>query len=650
MSSVATNPDEALGYDDIGLESSALPDTQELPAWAVSLGIHILLLAVFWMWRMSTSSEAVMEIPSALETDKKPPIKFDVAQDKIGNDTKADKIAPSKTATVKRDTNPQQEIDRQLEEQNLNFVKPQSEPIQQPSSADFVATVQTNGDTRDTGGTEGALDVLVREIEASLKQRKTMVIWLFDASQSLNKRRGLIADRFERIYKQLTDRNNNVKKNLTTAVVAYGASTSFLTDKPVADVKDVVKAVRNIKPDTSGKEFVFSAMEETMRKYQALLAQYRRSGTRRNIMFVIVTDERGDDYNGRSKSDFRYLDKAIAALRRYNAKVYCIGNAAVFGREKGYVNFTDATGYQWKRLPVDQGPESVGPQRLQIPSWAGDSRVLDRLSAGRGPYALSRVCAETNGLFLIAAHSVGSVKFREDVMRKYRPFYGPIPAYVQSVARSRAKTALDRTARMTLKERIPQPQRVFRADNDGNLRREIAAAQRPFARLNYHLQEMLTVLADGEKDREKLTEERWRAAYDLAMGRMLATKVRAFGYQTMLAEMASTPKAFTNKSNNQWRIVPSNNWQNYPPRIKKEAKAAIAYLKRVIDDHPNTPWALIAEHELGEGKLGWEWREGYRNYPKPGQGNNPDRLLLDEENNRRKKKKKQMKPRKPPQL
>lgn len=650
MSSVATNSDDALGYDDIGLESNIMPDAQELPAWAVSLGVHVLLLVVFWMWRLSSTSETVMEIPSALETRTKPPIKFAVAQDKIGNDTKADKLAPSKTATVKREHNPEQEIARQLEQENLTFIKPQSEPIQQPSQADFVALVRTNGDTHDAGGTEGALDILVREIEASLKQRKTMVVWLFDASQSLNKRRDKIATRFDRIYQQLTDRNNNVHKSLTTAVVAYGEKTNFLTDKPVADVKDVVKAVRNIQPDKSGKEYVFSAMEETMQKYHNLLDSYRRSATRRNVLWVIVTDERGDDYNGRTNNDYLYLDRVIAKLRRHNAKVYCVGNAAIFGREKGYVDFTDDTGYQWKSIAVDQGPESVGPQRLQLPFWGGSSRAIDRLSASYGPYALTRVCAETNGLYLIAAHSVGAIKFPQEVMRKYRPFYGPIPKYLQQLQRSRAKSALDKTARMTLRENIPSPQRTFRADTETALRREIAQAQRPFARLNYHLTEMLNVLKDGEKDRNKITEDRWRAAYDLAMGRMLATKVRAYGYQTMIAEMASTPKSFKSKGNNQWRIVPSSNWQNYPPSIKKEAKAAIVYLKRVIDEHPQTPWALLAEHELGEGKLGWEWREGYRNYPKPRSRNNPDPLLLDEENDPRRKKKKSMKPRQRPKL
>lgn len=34
------------------------------------------------------------------------------------------------------------------------------------------------------------------------------------------------------------------------------------------------------------------------------------------------------------------------------------------------------------------------------------------------------------------------------------------------------------------------------------------------------------------------------------------------------------------------------------------------YLQRVVDDHPGTPWAMLAERELAV-PLGWKWRESY---------------------------------------
>jgi hypothetical protein len=52
-------------------------------------------------------------------------------------------------------------------------------------------------------GTGGAIDRLTFEIMQSLEQRKTLVVWLFDATVSLSQQRKEVLDRFDRIYKEL---------------------------------------------------------------------------------------------------------------------------------------------------------------------------------------------------------------------------------------------------------------------------------------------------------------------------------------------------------------------------------------------------------------------------------------------------------------
>src|SRR5262249_60082445 len=93
--------------------------------------------------------------------------------------------------------------------------------------------------------------------------------------------------------------------------------------------------------------------------------------------------------------------------------------------------------------------------------------------------------------------------------------------------------------------------------NDNRLGETITESQKPAAELIYKVDRLVEVLKQGEKDREKISEPRWRAAYDLAIGRALAMKVRSFGYNAMLAEMKSTPKTFQQKDSNEWRIEPS---------------------------------------------------------------------------------------------
>lgn len=641
-----------VGYDDIGLEPSLLPDRRELPAWAVSLGVHVVVLALLWTVHLAAFPEPEFQISSDMQDLDEQSVVFSTAQDKMGSESKANLQTPSKAAATVTGRDPQKEFAKELKQDKLDFPQPEVQPIEQPSKDEFVAAVQTRGETRDAGGTDGAVDILVREIERSLAERKTFVVWLFDASLSLNARRAQIADRFKNVYRQLNERNEGVQSRLTTAVVSFGENIEFLTDKPVADVSDVVKAVRSIKPDKSGKEYTFTAVNAVLRRFGTQLRSYRRvTGDRRNVMFIVVTDERGDDYAGPDpkKKDYAYLDHVIRDLRRLNIRAYCVGNACVFGREKGYISFTDETGYQWNRLAVDQGPETVAAERLQLPFWGPNARRFERLSANYGPYALTRLCTETGGLFLISEHSVGVVTFPADVMRKYAPFYGPIPAYLRQLQANRAKAALHRAAGIKLHERVPRPQLAFRADTEVNLRNEIREAQKPVERLDYELRDMIQILEEGEKDRPKIQEDRWRAAFDLAMGRLLAMHARAMGYKSVLAEMSRSPQSFKTAGNNQWRLSPSKDWSNYEPQVKKVAKKAVMYLKRVVDKHPQTPWALLAEIELSTG-LGWSWSEGKMAVAPRRNGSNPNQLLLDEENNRRRKMRKKQMRRTPPKL
>jgi len=162
----------------------------------------------------------------------------------------------------------------------------------------------------------------------------------------------------------------------------------------------------------------------------------------------------------------------------------------------------------------------------------------------------------------------------------------------------------------------PRLQVAFRSDTDTVLRQEITEAQKPAAEFDYKMRELLTMLEQGEKDRDKLDTSRWQASYDLAMGRVLAMTVRAFGYNTVLAEMKSSPKSFEKEGSNQWKLVPSNK-VNAGPAVKKLKSRANEYLTRVVDGHPGTPWAMLAERELGT-PMGWSWEEATMVIPQTG--------------------------------
>ena len=260
--------------------------------------------------------------------------------------------------------------------------------VLQPQTSDILKDINVSGTTVTSGGTAGAVDQLAHEISGSLKERKTLVVWLLDASLSQRKRREEVAKRIENVYKQLRLLDSDPDRALISGVVSYGNETKFLTPEPIADLKTISKAIRAVKNDTSGKEFVFNAINlitKNETKY--------RTKEKRNVMLIIVTDERGDDY--------LYLEPTIAKLKRMGMKCYCVGNASIFGREKGYVSWEFPDGSK-EDLPVDQGPETVKAERVILPFWGSAGRGLNKLSSGYGPYALTRLCAETGGIYFIA--------------------------------------------------------------------------------------------------------------------------------------------------------------------------------------------------------------------------------------------------------
>jgi hypothetical protein len=463
-----------------------------------------------------------------------------------------------------------------------------------PNTAELVEYVDLRGMTEHAGGVEGAMDRLTYEIANSLKERPTLVVWLFDNSQSLKARRDAIADRFDNVYKQLGVLKVGARGTLKTGIATYGAGTNFLTPEPVDDFNEAVEKVRGIRSDGgSSAENIFGAVAAVAGKWKSF-----RTRQGRNVMIIVVTDERGDDY--------QRMDDTIQLVKRHGMRVYCVGNAAIFGREHGFVQWVYEDGFS-EELPVDQGPESAALESLQLAFWDGN-RGLDRLSAGYGPYALTRLCTETGGMFFVADEPQGP-KFDPGVMKAYHPDYIPLAEYQKNLGNNQAKASLVRAASVARADEIPEPVTYFPAPNDNELKQRITEAQKPMAVLDEKLRRMHAALTEGEAERPDLTEPRWRAGFDLAMGRMLAMRVRAFGYNSVLAQMKVSPVPFQQQGSNTWQLVLSHEIIA-GPQVETLAEQAKQYLERVVAEHPGTPWALLAQHEL-EVPLGWEWRETY---------------------------------------
>lgn len=487
-------------------------------------------------------------------------------------------------------------------------------------------------------GTTGAVDRITQEILLSLEERRTLVVWFFDQSGSLARQRGEIIKRFDRIYEELgvieAAGNPAFKKHddkpLLSAVVSFGERITFLTPKPTDDLQDIKKAVAGIKTDDSGIERTFTAVADAVQRYK----QFRTQEPRRNIRFIIFTDEVGDDENE--------LDRTVGLCNRFAIPVFCVGVPAPFGRREAAIKYIDPDPKfdqtpQW--VNVRQGPESFLPELVTV-----GPQDEDAMDSGFGPYSLTRLCYETGGIFF-AVHpnreerrvvsrrdtpelaSQLSHFFDDETMRGYRPDYVSIKEYQRLLGENKARKALVEAAQMSALAPMERPELRFPKINDADLANRLTRAQQTAAVLEPKIERLYQVLKQGEKDRARLTKPRWQAGYDCSMGRVLAVKVRTEGYNAMLAK-AKQGMSFADPKNDTWQLVPDNEI-SVGTALEKQAQQARQYLQRVVQEHPGTPWALLAQREL-EQPLGWKWKELYAgvNAPPPqvaAMPNNPPR-------------------------
>lgn len=607
----------------------------DMPAWGISLLVHvgiiIALMSITWV----IETRAEMELTSVIEPEELLQEEYVIdteVTENIGSLSDNNIASPSMAAAQNSGVDNHREDQQRIDEivTDARVLVPES--MTTPNEAEMMSAIDLTGTTEHPGGTDGAIDRISQEIATSLRQRKTLVVWLMDESLSMEGRREAISKRIQDVYKQLGALDVGAEEALRSGVVGYGSEVHVLQEL-TSDVPTLVQAVASIKNDKSGKEMVFTAVNTALKEF---LPHQRKM--RANMMFILVTDERGDDFN--------LLEDTVRKCSKEGVRCYCVGNASVFGREKGYIRTKwEVDGETFEEdLPADMGPETIRAEGLQLPFWTTRARGLDRMSSGYGPYTLSRLCAETGGVFFIAEDSRGR-SWDPGIMRKYQPDYRPQKDYERQLATNQAKYSLVAAAAKELfnTDSVPIPQLTFQADTDNVLRQQITEAQKPLATLDHFLEKLASVLEAGEKDRSKLDSDRWRAGYDLAMGRALAMRVRAFGYNAMLAEMKSVPKTFEKPGNNQWVLAPSEN-VNGSATVRQLNKKAVEYLTRVIDEHSGTPWAFLASVELGD-PLGWEWKEGKMAIAanNMGGGNDRPQFAPEEEAKRAEQRKRQQK-------
>jgi len=492
-------------------------------------------------------------------------------------------------------------------------------------------------------GAAGAIDRLTFEILQSLEDKPTLVVWLFDQSGSLIHQKTEIRNRFDKIYEELGVVTEAREKKMSpeqrraapllTSIVGFGKEVKLFTEEPTDDLNEIKAVLDSLPIDTSGIERPFTAVELAADRYKTM-RRSSGSGPTRNVLLVVVTDERGDD--------IERLEPAVAACRRHGMPVYVIGSPAPFGREHTLIKYVDPDPKfdqtpQWAE--VDQGPESLMPEQVRV-GFSGNFQDEPVIDSGFGPYGLTRLAYETGGIFFtvhpnrnvnrevkrseIDAFSADISRFFDPtVMARYRPDYLSPQDYEKRLKASPLRTSLVSAAMLTAPV-MEAPKMRFIKRSEAELAGELTRAQQDAAKLEPTLVRLAAILEPGLKDRQDETTPRWRAGYDLAMGRVLAQKIRTETYNAMLAK-AKRGLQFEDAKNNTWLIAPDDEI-SVGSKWEREAELAKELLQAVVAEHPGTPWAHLASQELAV-PLGWKWKEEFtdlapRQPAGPGNDNN----------------------------
>jgi len=496
------------------------------------------------------------------------------------------------------------------------------------SETDVIQNINIGTSISQDTSVGGVLDRLTIEIANNAKNNDLNVIWLFDASISLSKQREDIRDRFDKIIQEIG--MNSFSHSIKHTICSFGSSLSILNSNPTNDKDILYKSIDSIVLDETGIENIFGSIEQLCKQYK----------TTRN-MIVVFTDEVGDDLN--------LLDKTVVEARRKGTRIYVVGPPAPFGLSSIQFKYVDPDpkfDQNEKWVEINQGPETLFKMTLDLHSLPIDESGLD---SGFGPYALSKICVDTGGIYF-AVHpnrnenrvskkeisplsSYISVFFDNAVMKKYSPDYRSILLQTKENQTHKIKTALLNACKIPIQ--INNNQKInFTAYTEGEFVEQLNEAQKYSAKIEPQIDRIYTILKEVESQSKSLDEKRWLASYNLAMGRILATKCRIELYNTMLAE-AKTGLQKNDPKNNLWNLEFDAEFTTKSSQLQKSYVAAIKYLQSIVSDFPDTPWALVAQNEL-DTPMGYKWIDSYKEPPKMNNGSNNNNNPLPKDDIKRK--------------
>jgi len=597
---------------------------REAAAVLTSIVVHFLILTALFMVQYAVVQQVGFDIQTVVEDEE---LQREMLEQLLNDDPKVSvslAIIPSE-----RPTNPKRE--GKFLKEIIPFKLPISEfefEIPRPPDNEPFEKIPYGAIKGDGGVVVEGYPVAMSRLTSELRQliqggERLLVVWLFDASDSMRNDQEQIRDKFHKVNVELRldeQQDKGVAKGkevILTAVHSYGKGITDLTGKPTADEHTIKKAIDNIKIDDTGEENMCAAISTVIDKYSS-----KANSGRRQLVLVIVSDESGDD--GET------LDLTLKKVKAARSRCYILGRESIFGYPYAQVQWKDPQFGLNHWLQIRRGPETAYPEALQYDGLHGR---WDAQSAGFGPYEQVRLAEESGGIFfilpsedenLVTAQHGDERKFRFEALREYAPDLVPRNQYVEERDSSDfRRTIWDVVVKLNphRDKELYIREHWYQGDEEG-FRKEaktyFGRALRAMGMLN-EANKML----DGIKDlRDKETSQRWKANYDLAAAQVLAYRVRLFQYLLAMDKHAKNYPEPKDPKSNRWnlrrtqKMLPPDEEQVKITKVDmdefyEQLTLAEDRLRQVAFKHPQTPWAYRAKYELDQG-FGMEFYETFR--------------------------------------
>ena len=447
-----------------------------------------------------------------------------------------------------------------------------------------------------------AMDRITREILWMLEKQDVLVIWCFDQSESMKDDQKEISERIDRVYKELGLTHKVSGEMLLTAVTSYGEKFAVHTPKPTADLGEIRKAIASVPIDNTGKEMMCASIGLSVEKYRKFSGRAKR-----RLVLILVSDESGD-----REDNVQNMERAIAEARSAGCKIFILGREAVFGYPYAYISWRHPQTNRPYWLSVDRGPESAFVEQTQTD---GFRRRYDAFPSGFGPYEQSRIARQTTGIFFLLpsleAQLVRGEKRRYELeaMSAYHPDLRARKEILGDRDNSKFRNTLFQVIWSLNPHNTDNAKvielRVSFSPDPQTFVKEVAAEH---GKAKVYLQYLMQAEKTLEKIKPLRDEEpkpRWRANYDLTYAQMIAYQARVYEYGAYLDAFVKNPKVVPLKKSPDLRLlywaVTTRAKTLTGDTIASHVKRASEIFKKVIKDHPGTPWAARAQWELNRG-------------------------------------------------